>query len=143
MVAERLTKASLILPPGPEELKAIARMADVAGRADTNGSTWAFNLFAKGFAEYRLGHYGSAADLLQGVFPLDVTTHCRTEALLVLAMTQHQLGRTAESRTSLAQAEEAIGKKLPRAGQLTEEWNDWITIQFLEREAKAMIEGSH
>jgi len=139
-IAERMLDVSLILPPSASESAAIAKMAQIAGQADTNSETWGFNLLAKGFAEYRLGHYATAAELLQKVIPLDIGEHCRTEAYLVLAMAQFQLGRRDESRTTLDKAADGV-KQLPKAGHLSEEWNHWSIIQVLMREAKALIEG--
>ena len=140
-VAERMTKASLILPPSPDELATVAKMAAVAGRMNPNDDTWGFNLFAEGFSEYRLGHYVIAVEKLQMVLRLDIGSYCRTEAYLVLAMAQFQLKQMDEGRASFATAADAVNQ-FPKAGRLSEEWNDWIIIHVLLREAKEMIEGS-
>jgi hypothetical protein len=84
-IAERIVSASLLLPPTNDEMAVIAKMADVATTGDTNNDGWGFNLFAKGLAEYRQGHFASAAEWLQRIPPLDVGWNCRTEAYLVLA----------------------------------------------------------
>jgi len=120
----------------------IAKMADVAGHIATNDDHLGFNFFARGFAEYRMGHFASAADLLQKVIPLDVGTHCRTEAYLVLAMTQFQLQQPEASRASLAAAMDAVNHQLPKAGHLSDEWSDWIIIHVLLREAGTLMRAA-
>ena len=138
-IAERMVKASLILPPTAEELTTITKMADVVTKGEVNDNNWGFNLFAKGFTEYRLGHYANAADLMQKIIPLDVGSHCRTEAYLVLAMAQYQLGQSKQSQASFAEAVHEVNHDLPKAGHLGDEWNDWITIHILMREALALM----
>jgi serine/threonine protein kinase len=137
-IAERMVKASLLLPPTADELATIAKMADVAGHGEVNGDNWGFNLFAKGLAEYRIGHYATAADLLRNVLPLDTGSQARAEAYIVLAMAQYQLGQATQSHDSLAQAA-ILMNKLPKAGRLDEEWNIWVTLHLFMREALALI----
>jgi serine/threonine protein kinase len=138
-IAERMVNASLILPPAPDEINVLAKMADVAVHTETNSSNWGFNLFAKGFAEYRQGHYDTAAGLLKKVLPLDVGSQFRTEVHVVLAMAQSQLGQTNESRQSLAEAANLLKQRLPKAGNLDEAWNHWINIHVLMREAETLV----
>jgi serine/threonine protein kinase len=138
-IAERMVNASLILPPALDEMNVLAKMADVAIHGETNSSNWGFNLFAKGFAEYRQGHYDTAAELLKKVLPLDVGSQFRTEVYVVLAMAQSHLGQTNESRHSLGEAANMLNQRLPRAGNLDEAWNHWINIHILMREAGTMV----
>ncbi len=138
-IAERMVNASLLLPPTADEMAVIARMADVATTGDTNSDGWGFNLFAKGFAEYRQGHFATAAEWLQRIPPLDCGWNCRTEAYLVLAMAQFQLHQPDASRDSLAEAVHGLTQKLRKAGHLDEQWNAWIADHLLMREASALI----
>jgi serine/threonine protein kinase len=138
-IAERMVSASLLLPASPSQLPVLARMAEVALNTETNNSIYGFNLFAKGLAEYRQGHYATAADLLQKIMPLDIGSQGRTEARVVLAMAQSQLGQTKESRASLAEALDTVNRRLPTAGRLDEQWNVWLAIQILMREAQTLI----
>src|ERR1043165_464156 len=131
--------ASLILPPAADEMKMIAKMAEVAVNTETNTSNWGFNLFAKGFAEYREGHYDTAAGLLKKVLPLGVGSQFRTEVYVVVAMAQSQHGQTNESRESLAKAVDLLNQHLPKAGNLDEAWNHWINIRVLMREAETLV----
>ena len=82
-IAERMVKASLIIPATADEMATISKMADVAASGETNADGWDFNLFAKGFAEYREGNPARAAELLKQVITLDPGSSCRAETFLV------------------------------------------------------------
>ncbi|HEY1661282.1 MAG TPA: protein kinase [Verrucomicrobiae bacterium] len=139
-IAERMVKASLIIPPTADEMAVIAKMADVAAGGDTNDEHWGLNLYAVGLAQYRLGHFTNAVVLMQRAISMDVGWNCRTEAYLVLAMAQFELNQPGASRAALAEAADAIKNKLPQAGDLDESyWNDWINAHVLMREAMALI----
>jgi eukaryotic-like serine/threonine-protein kinase len=138
-IAERMVKASLILPAAPDEMAIIARMADVAVQIETNAPGRDFNLFARGFAEYRQGNYAGAAESLKQVIPLDPGSSCRAETLLVLAMAQFQLGQPAASHESLAKAMDVVNHSLRKEGHLEDDWNDWIIIHALLREAGKLM----
>jgi hypothetical protein len=58
---------------------------------------------------------------------------------LLLAMAQTQLGQTAASRESLARAMDVVDHSLRKPGHLEEDWNDWITIHILLREASTLM----
>lgn len=139
-IAERMISASLILPAAPDEMAIIAKMADVAATGEADGDSRGFNLYAVGLAQYRMGHYANAADLLQKAIPLDIGWYGRTEAHLVLAMAQFQLNQPEASHASLAAAVEALNNKLPRAGRLdNNNWKDWIIAHILLREARTLM----
>jgi tetratricopeptide (TPR) repeat protein len=133
-IAERMVKASLILPAPPDEMAVISRMAAVAGNVSTNGDHWGYNFLAKGLAEYRNGNYNEAVHLLQRILPEDIGSRPRTEAYLILAMTQHKLNQPEASRASFAKAMEVVNK-LPKGGDFDDDWHDWIIIHVLLREA--------
>jgi hypothetical protein len=139
-IAERMVNVSLIIPADADQMPAIEKMAGVAMSVTPNKDSWGFNLFAKGFTEYRLGQFAEAASLMQQILPLDAGRYCRAKANLVLAMAQFRLNQVEESRKAFANAE-GVENKLPQDGHLDEEWNDWITVRILNREAVALIPG--
>jgi eukaryotic-like serine/threonine-protein kinase len=138
-IAERMAKTSLILPPTAEDLVSIAKMAEVAGKGEVNDSNWGYNLVAMGLAEYRLGHYDRASELLTKALPLDIGSTSRTEAWVTLAMTEYQLGQSNQCRYFFTNAVNSINHTLPRAGHLDDQWYDWINIHVLLKEALATI----
>jgi serine/threonine protein kinase len=141
--AERMTKASLILPASDEEMKTVARMADVGFGGDTNDPDYGFNVFAEGFDEYRLGHYEQSVALMRRADPMDIGSSCRIELHLIQAMARFRLGRLDDSKSSLADAADSIKEKLKDGdGASSDNWNDWIIIQALLREAGALIPGT-
>jgi serine/threonine protein kinase len=138
-IAERMVKASLILPASADDMAIITQMADVAARINDNEDDAGFNVFAKGFAEYRLGHFAAAAELMKKIPDLHSSSDCRIEARLVLAVAQFQLHQADDSRSSLAKVADTMTHEFPKPGHLDEDWNDWITIHMLLREVADLI----
>src|SRR4029077_1182327 len=56
VVAERIAKDCLVLPPPAADLERLAKMADTAVAAGPNDSSWPYYVVVKGLAEYRRGH---------------------------------------------------------------------------------------
>jgi len=138
VIAERIAKDCLILPPATSELAAITKMAETAMAA--NPASGYFE-FVKGFAEYRQGHWAAALDMLQQVVPKPGDRYRTGEAFMVLAMAQYQLHQVDDARATLAKGVELVETKLPNLekGTLDEMWNDWIIIHLLMREAQTLI----
>jgi hypothetical protein len=57
----------------------------------------------------------------------------------VLAMAQIQLGLSKPAHDSFANAMDEAKRRLPQAGDLDDEWNDWINVHVLTREAVSLI----
>jgi serine/threonine protein kinase len=141
--AERMVKASLILPASDDEMATLSKMAGVAVGGDTNDPDYGLNLFAVGFDEYRLGHYEQATALMRRADPMDIGSSCRLELYLIRAMAQFHLNQLDKSKSSLADAADSIKEKLKDGdGASSDNWNDWIIIQVLAREAGASIPGA-
>jgi serine/threonine protein kinase/tetratricopeptide (TPR) repeat protein len=140
LVAERMTKVSLILPASDDEMKTIAKMAGVIAGVNTNDSRYGYDLLARGFAEYRLGHDERAIKLLHQATPMDIGPYCRTEAYLLMAVARSRLNRPQDSKEAFDKAADLVKNNLAEKGGLNdEEWNDWITIHILAREALATM----
>ena len=135
-IAERMIKASLILPAGADQLAIITKMAAVAGQGDLNSLDGAYNLFSMGLADYRLGHYQQAIGPLERASILARETSGHVEAYLLLAMTQFQLGQRDQSRDWQTWAA-LLGPYLRKTGDLGADWNDWIIVHVLLRETSA------
>ena len=139
LIAQRMIMASLVLPATDDEMKLIAKMADVVANDDTNSDVYGYNLLAEGFAEYRLGHYRSAVDFLRKATPMDIGPNCRTEAYFILAMARYKLNRLDDSRESFAKAVNDLNTKMRPERHLDDEWNHWITAHILMREATEVM----
>lgn len=117
---ERIGRACL-LAAGPElRIKEAARLIDMALAAGPEQSpawTRPYFLFAKGLAEYRLGRFESAAEILKG----EAATALGPAPGLVLAMTQHRLGERESARRSLEGAVASF---------------DWSEMNAVSREAQ-------
>ncbi|HEX3625239.1 MAG TPA: protein kinase [Verrucomicrobiae bacterium] len=139
LTAQHMVIASLILPATDDEMKIISKMADVVAADGTNSEVYGYNLFAEGFADYRLGHYKDAVDVLRKATPMDIGSNCRTEANFILAMARYQLNRLDDSKESFAKALDSLKTQMRPEGHLDDEWDHWIAAHMLMREASAMI----
>jgi len=143
VVAERMAKDCLFVPPPASEFGAIARMVETALAAGPSHQYWPYFQFVKGLAEYRQGRFASAAEWLQKVLGQSDDIYRTVQAHMTLAMAQHQLNQTDQARVTLAKGLEIAEARFPKAGKgsLDEQWHDWIIAHVLMREAKALIEG--
>jgi Flp pilus assembly protein TadD len=144
IVAERMIKDCLLLPSSGADLDAVARMADMAVEADPQHWGIGFFHFAKGLCEYRQGNYKSAVQWMQKTLTNSGEFDFRdAQAYLVLAMAHHQLNEMAEARAALAQAAALIeARPKPDSGALGTDWNDWLIVHALAREATELTDPS-
>jgi eukaryotic-like serine/threonine-protein kinase len=142
VVAERMAKDCLILPSSGADLDAVASMIDSALVANPDHWATGFFHFAKGLSEYRQGNFASAVQWMQKALENPKEFHFRdAQAYLVLAMAHHQLNQFDEARASFAQGMAVIETRpKPGSGGLGVDWNDWIVVHVLQREAAALIE---
>jgi tetratricopeptide (TPR) repeat protein len=122
VVAERIAKDCLMLPPSADSLAGLAKMADIAVAAGPTNPSWPYYMFVKGLAEYRQGHFAAAVEWLRK------------------AMAECQLGQTNAAREALAQGIKIAETELARPGRI--DWNDGLIAQFLLREAQGLITGT-
>jgi len=146
----RAAKACLLYPSavGPEELKLANKLADNVVASGENSPFLPWYQLTKGLAEYRQGHFASAAQWMERIQKepkLDALPNtCRADTYLVLAMARRQLNQSDEARVALARGLEIVRTKLPKldSGDLGE-WYDVLMTYILMREAKEIAEGPH
>ncbi|HKQ39936.1 MAG TPA: protein kinase, partial [Verrucomicrobiae bacterium] len=141
LVAERGLKGCLILPAEDSELGAIAKLADTTAAAGSEYKYWIYCQFAKGFAEYRQGHFSRALEWLQKVAGQTGDVYRNVQAHMVLAMAQQKLNQSETARATLASGLAIANEKFPKSGG-GDQWHDWIIAHALIREARALIEGA-
>jgi len=133
-VAERVGRASLLLPASDEESRKAVALIDRAVNADEfKVDAWALSYFqvAKGLAEYRQGHLDNAIALLKGIQAL------KPAPQLILAMAQQRLGKIDEAHKTLASALRMFDWSQARAIDA----DAWM-FHVLRREAEATIQPS-
>jgi len=139
MIAERMTKDCLLLPPPASDFPAIQKLADTAAAAGPDHPLWFYFQFAKGLSEYRQGRFASATNWLGKAAANTKVLHAPyvgAEVFLVLAMAHHQLDQFWPARGALSYGC-WIAAAWPALGNNA---NDWIMTQMLMREARALIE---
>ncbi|MFO1514299.1 MAG: ECF-type sigma factor [Verrucomicrobiota bacterium] len=136
-VADRMAKDCLIHPAAGTDLPRIAALAEIAVTGGKDHPAFPFFQFCKGLAEYREGHFATAAEWArkagESAYPL-----VAVEAKAVLAMAQHQLKEPSAARVSLAKGMTIFETQLPKqeSGDLGGDWRDWIIARALLAEAR-------
>jgi hypothetical protein len=146
IVAERMAKDCLLMPPATADMAVIQKMADTTMVAGPDHPMWLYFQLAKGLSEYRQEHLDSAAERLQKVASEPTGTaaqvYRRAEACLVLAMARHQLHQFWPTRCALSEGCWIASNFLPApdSAVIGEDANDWLYVQALMREAQGLIE---
>jgi hypothetical protein len=133
----------LLRPAG--SIDSISKLADTALAAGSNHQHWAEVQLAKGLLEYRLGHYKEALNWARAVRDTsDASRFTTAKRHLLMALARHQLDRLDDARASLGDGIEYIKQKLPKLTDdgLGDQWNDWIIVDVLRREAETLIQGA-
>jgi serine/threonine protein kinase len=140
LIAERIAKDCLVLPPPAASREKLAKMADTAVAAGPGLKAWPYFEFVKGLAEYRLGHFTGALEWLRKVAADEGVPARTAQAYATQAMAEYQLGQTNAARATLANGVKIAETKLTQPGRI--DWNDTIIAQILLREAGGLIAGA-
>lgn len=137
VVAERIAKDCLILPPAASQWQGINQMVNTAYAAGPDQKTWRYTQFVKGLADYRQGQYSNAVVNLSVVAQERGDSNRALQSQAVLAMARYRLGHK-EARSILEEAKRAVETRAAK-GRTEEQWHDWIFAQTLVREAETTI----
>ena len=131
-IAERTSRACLLLPATGNELREAAALAERAAAVDRlqYGSAYPWFLFAKGLAEYRQGRFEEAISIMRG----DASSVLGPAPALVSAMALYQKRETEEARKTLASAILCYDWSADRVRNTSE-----CMIHSLRREAERLI----
>ena len=140
VVAGRIARDCLILPPPAASLPRLAKLADTAVSAGPTDNSWPYCEFVKGLAEYRQGHFAGALEWLRKVAAQEGEPARTAQADATLAMAECQLGQTNAARAALAQGIKIAETELAKPGRI--DWNEGLIAQFLLREAQGLIAGT-
>src|SRR5262249_24507526 len=101
-VAERTSRAILLMPAAEDELQVAAALAEraVAAKATTPQWIYPYFLFAQGLAEYRQGRFDSAIAIMSA----EAGTVMGPAPRLVIAMAEYRKGQKEPARETLAAA---------------------------------------
>jgi serine/threonine-protein kinase len=131
-VAERTSRAILLLPAAGDELQTAVALAERAVAAKATAAEWVYPyfLFAQGLAEYRQGRFDSAISIMKA----GASTVMGPAPRLVAAMAEHGNGQKEEARRTLAAAISRFDWSAAQVGSR----DHWIW-HVLRREAEALI----
>jgi serine/threonine-protein kinase len=131
VIAERTSRACLLLPLSDEDFHRAAALADRAVQDGEKHHFYPFFLAAKGLAEYRRDRFGSAIEYLQKAGARGVWMPITR---LVLAMALHRSGQTRQAREALDSAVRSYDWSEETADSLEK----WIA-HILRHEAEELI----
>jgi serine/threonine-protein kinase len=99
-IAERTSRACMLLPIEGEGLQKAVALADraVAAKATADAFAYRYFLFAKGLANYREGRLDAAREMMEG----GASGVMGPGPRLIVAMVQHRQGKPVEARKTLA-----------------------------------------
>jgi serine/threonine-protein kinase len=131
-IAERTSRACLLLPGSADELRQARALVDRALAADRGKFGWLFPAFqfAKGLADYREGRFELTIAAMKG----DASRVLGPAPRLLLAMALQRKGEAAEARKQLA---EAVLSFDWRPGNVRDQ--DGCICHILRREAETLI----
>jgi tetratricopeptide (TPR) repeat protein len=154
IIGEPVAKLCLLTPLDGSMLDASTKLAEDAAAPGYAYQTLARRQWTEGLAEYRQGRYESAISWMDKARQtaarqdLPAWNHERERnrcagAYLVQAMAYQQLHQNEEARVNLGNADEIIRTQCPQAesGDVGREWQDWVTVQILRREASHLVEA--
>ena len=148
---DRIVKITALLPADEKTLAILAPLAELTVKsmveAEGAGEVFqaAWRAMSLALLEYRRGNFTKAVDLSQRclAFPEYNAPRVAT-AHLILAMADHQLGRSHEALAEWNGAREIFESKIKpredRGSPMQGFWFDWIFARILFREATALIE---
>jgi serine/threonine-protein kinase len=130
--AEKTARAILLMPPSAEELQTAVKLAEVAVAAKSTTKEWIYPyyVFAKGFAEYRQGHFDSAIAIMDS----EAGTVMGPCPRFLKAMAEYRLGHEQEARKMLAAEIAAIDWRMSEVRS----HDQWIW-HVIRREAEATV----
>jgi serine/threonine-protein kinase len=131
VIAERTSRACLLLPLSDEDFHRAAALADRAVRDGENHHFYPFFLAAKGLAEYRRERLSSAIESLQKAGARGVWMPVTRQ---VLTMALHRSGQTRQGQETLAAAVQSYDW----SEETADSHDKWIA-HILRREAEELI----
>jgi serine/threonine protein kinase len=108
VAAERVVKMAVLLPPDLKLMRSLETLADVTGSPSLPDEPTAWRCLSLSLFEYRQGAYDRAINWAQRAYRSEDNAPRNATTCLIRAMSHQQIHRTAEARTELAEAREAI-----------------------------------
>ncbi len=151
IIAERIVKNSLLLPPSPALLASLSPLVSrIEQSIPTNilsvpyNDTVPWRCMALALMSYRSGDYSKAASWgTLGIKMAEGPNLARVASMqAILAMADHQLGRHAEARAELVKSQQVIAENFNPPFATADIAFDWFLARLLEREAEACAEGA-
>src|SRR5262249_48661519 len=135
---QRVAKVCLIMPSSGVDPETISSWMETALSPSGKGTNDLWNRLVKGLAEYRLNHFGDAAQWVENVVNSETPPTLKAQSCMVLAMARWQLKQPSAAQAALASGADVIEQRLHA---IDPEWSNWIAAHALHREACLLIDG--
>jgi len=153
-IAASIAWTCLIVPsPDSMSVSNDSRLADMALKLYKGDWLLMNHQNCKALAEYRQGHFASAAEwaskaLSQPEYCCDrrmvrTDPYRRVQASMLLAMSNYRLGQLDKARVALERGLDIAEAKLEKieSGDFGQYWVNWVYAHVLMREATALMQG--
>jgi tetratricopeptide (TPR) repeat protein len=136
--AERIGKACLLAPDSGIEPATLAAIVATAQPALENRSHAMWVQLLNALAEYRAGHFDTAAGWVEKLRANpDSPARGLAAADAILAMAEHHRQRSAEARAALEAAQKSVAANWPAGGEGA--WHAWLIADLLTKEAATLL----
>jgi serine/threonine protein kinase len=149
IIAERVIKACLLQPAGPELMRALGRFSEVAEQSLAISSSnldpmAAWRAYSLALLAYRQGNYSLAIDRCERSRNYNQEMQSRIASVcLLLAMSHSQLEQQAQAHTELAKGREILKRHFPAGTVVSQRWEgfwfDWLIAQIHQREMEKLV----
>jgi hypothetical protein len=151
LAAERLLRASLLLPADPVVLRSLEAPAQTVEKSlssnkpglDSSSGEAPWRLLSLALMDYRQGRWARAAERCQSLPANDANPARAATSRLILAMCSARLGQSAAAATDFNEGRQSVEARFRAgltAGSDTEgHWFDWVIARILAREAQGLI----
>jgi WD40 repeat protein/tetratricopeptide (TPR) repeat protein/tRNA A-37 threonylcarbamoyl transferase component Bud32 len=141
-VAEMTAKSCMLLPGIIADQKKVAELADRAvTKEPAESGVMPWLLQTRGLAEHRAGRFADAAGWLEKSLANKPSLDVQASARFLLAMGQHQMGKTEQAKATLSLALEITAREMPPLDKSGSGWHDWLINDLLRREAEMLLKG--
>jgi tetratricopeptide (TPR) repeat protein len=135
-VSEQIAKACQLIPDVVRDREGIARNAQAA-RTDPRNNLRGFYFLTTALTEYRAGRWAAAVEWCNKASEEKTWVEVAPAAGYVLAMTRFRQGEVAAARKMIADLSATPG--LDGSWITRDNWQDWLIIFILRREAEQLI----
>ncbi len=145
-IAERMTKACLLLPDTGIDMATLDRWTEMAVREGQGHVYLPYYELARGWLAYRQGKWSETEEWMQKAL-VNKPGRSRVgprdgQAFMILSMALSKLNRIDQARDAWSRGQSVLDRLLPKpdSGDQLTSWHDTLICRILMREARTLVE---